>query len=497
MKRIVAFGVAASLALGAHAARAYDPATTHAGLTARAVLASSLHKVLARRLARPLGVFEPVALRSELLPTDEARSLGARLGALDPAGGYRPGEDGSAPALAWVVAGAVIANTPAERGRNLFYDPSRGTGLGGENVSFGQSLRQLFDGGGFRDLATGTDFNGSGLPATEWLLSPDNDVGLVAFQRELENSVAAPEPAARGTALARSLLALGGTLAVLEDAGEPAHVRNDFAGAFLSRGRGDRGTPFDRGSAFERFVADTYGRTAVPSPAPAVSRPNVLAYITAADRQGLADRTQRRFFSAGTVPEDAIVDRDTTPAEVMRDARASLVYGLPKLPRLELATLGRKRYASYEGRRLLAYERVAGRVRFFLDDAVYADTARALLPEVGAYATGLVDLLFRAELLVSVDAGAVVVRVAGARGAATGRVRVFAEDAQGLRTELGAAPLAAGDGGASVASVAIPSGALPAGTRRIAAALVGKDDAGDLVAVAEGAPPLPRALPDR
>ena len=62
----------------------------------------------------------------------------------------------------------------------------------------------------------------------------------------------------------------------------------------------------------------------------------------------------------------------------MRDARGSLAYGLPRLPRLELRTLGQRRYAFEGKRRLLAYERVPGRVRFFLDDAVYADTARAV-----------------------------------------------------------------------------------------------------------------------
>jgi hypothetical protein len=486
-----------ALALGvlgrAPSVGAYDPATTHAGLTARAALASGLHKVLSRRLARPLGLFEPVILQKDALSEVERRSLAARLLALDPAGGYAPAADGTAPALAWVVAGAVIAKTPAERGRHLFYDPARGAGLGGASAaaSFGQSVRQLFDGGGVRDLATGNNFNLTGMPATAWLTSPENDVGLVAFHSELEAAVAGADPGARGTALARALLALGGTLAVLEDAGEPAHVRNDFEGAFLAHGHGDGGNPFDRGSAFERFVADRYGQAGLPAPSAAVSRPTTLAFITAADAQGLADRTQRRFFSAGTLPEDAVVDRDTTSAEVMRDARGSLAYGLPRLPRLELAVLGQKRYATADGRRLLAYERVPGRVRFFLDDAVYADTARSLLPEIGAYATGLIDHLFRAELRLEVTGGAVSVRVAGARGAATGRVRVFVEDARGRRTEVGSASLAAGDDGASVATVSLATGGLPAGTRRLAAVLVGQDAAGELVAVAEMPSPSP------
>jgi hypothetical protein len=41
---------AAVLLLLATPARAYDPSTTHAGLTEQAVLASELHRVLAHRL---------------------------------------------------------------------------------------------------------------------------------------------------------------------------------------------------------------------------------------------------------------------------------------------------------------------------------------------------------------------------------------------------------------------------------------------------------------
>ncbi len=462
-------------------AHAYDPATTHAGLTERSVLASGLNKVLAIRLDRPLGLFEPVRLRDADLAEGEARSLRGRLGALDPADGYRPGSDGVASALAWVVAGSVIAGTPAERGRNLFYDPARGVGLGdaGDAAAFSHAMRSLFDDGTVRALATGTDFNLTGMPATEWLVSTDNDVGLAVFSSELDAAVSSPDPEARGTALARALLALGGTLAVLQDAGEPAHVRNDFEGAYLS-GTGDN--PFDRASAFERFVADRYGRVGLPAAAAPVARPTVMSFITAADRQGLADRTQRRFFSLGTLPEDAIVDRDTTTVEVMRDARGSLAYGLPRLPRLELATLGQRRYAFAGPRRLLAYERVPGRVRFFLDDAVYADTARTLLPEIAAYGAGLVDHLFRVELAIAVKDGAVSVEARGARGALDGRLRVFAEDARGRRTELGATAVASDGAARAVVTLAA---APPSGTRRLAAVLRGRDAAGDLVSVVE------------
>ncbi|HMF44287.1 MAG TPA: hypothetical protein VKQ32_26625 [Polyangia bacterium] len=479
--KMTRWGIAAMLALAATApssiARAYDPATTHAGLTERAALASDLHRVLSHALSRPLGLFEPVGLSLAELPTADAQSLEARLATLDPSGGAAAGPDGVAPALAWIIAGSIIATTPAERGQDFFYDPSRGSGLSqsGSVASVGNTLGLLFDaGGGFRPLFTGTQFNMTGRPSTEWLRAPENDVGLDAFYATLEAAVAGDRPVVRATSLARALMALGGVLTILEDAGEPAHVRNDFRRTYLAS---PGVSPFDRGSRFEQYVAETYGRMGLPAAGTPVHRPTVMAYITAADKQGLADRTQSRFFSDGSLPEDAIVDRGATAAEVMADARGSLPYAYPQLPRLELKVMGRRHYAYAKSkRRLLAYERVPGRVRFFLDDAVYADTARVLLPEIAGYGAGLINHLFRAEIRVEITGGVAQVTLAGAQGAVRkGQIRVFAEDGSGARRPAATLPP-----GSEPARLAVP-----AGTRKIAAVLRGEDDAGEFVAVGE------------
>jgi hypothetical protein len=308
------------------------------------------------------------------------------------------------------------------------------------------------------------------------LRAPENDTGLEAFYRHLEATITTDRPAGRATALARSLLALGGVLAILEDAGEPAHVRNDYVRAYLaSRGP----SPFDRGSPFEHFVAETYGRMGVPAAVTAVRRPTVTSFITASDGEGLADRTQRRFFSDGSLPDDTIVDRGTTTAEVMTDARRSLPYAYPRLPRLELKAMGRKHYAhAPDKRRLIAYQRVPGRVRFFLDEAVYADTARVLLPEIAGYGAGLIDHLFRAEIHIEIADGAAQLSLTGAQDdVRKGEIRVFAEDGTGLRRPLATTP----------ASSTPARFAIPAGTKKIAAVLRGEDGAGEFVAVGEAA----------
>ena len=476
---------------GLRPAWAFDAATTHAGLTQQAVVASRLHRILGRRLARPLGLFDAVSLHPELLTVDERRPLQARLAALDPAGGYRPSPELVASAVAWTVAGAVLAKTPPERMKNFFLDPSTGQGLRDDAAveGFMHSMRLLVDRGALRDIATGEAFAFEGDSALAWLQAKDNDVGLPAFHSHLERAVADPDPAQRSSSLARALLALGGALAVLEDAGNPASVRNDFRASYL---KGPASSPFDRRSSFEHAVAEWYGVTGVPAPRAVVRRGNLRAFFTDADGQGLADRTQRRFFSDGSVPEDGVIDHDTSTADVVRAAQASLTYALPSIPRLELRQLGARQYVTITDeaggppRKVLGYQRVPGRVRFFLDGAVYADTARTLLPEIAGYAAGLIDHLFRAEIGLELDGDRVRATVVAPAGRIRGgQLRVYAEDAKGRRREIGAF---ASDGpGLDAASVA-----LPAGSVRVAATLRGEDDAGVVVAVGELAIPARR-----
>jgi hypothetical protein len=459
-------------------AAAWDPATTQAGITERAVLASSFHRVLSRRLSRPLGALEPLQLHSQLFAPEERFALWERLKALDPAEGYRPNSEGQATALAWVTAGAVLAETPAERGRNHFFDPRDGSGLHDDPGLSGAShaLRLALDAGGsLRGLATGTTFDITGKPALHWVLSPNNDQSLGVFHDHLAAAVSAAEPAQRESALVRALIAMGGILAALEDTGEPAHVRNDFRAAFLQR---QSASGWDRASSFERFTAARYGRVGVPAPAQAVRRPTLESFFSAPDGGGLADRTQRRFFSDGTVPADVVLDADSSPQHVLSEVGRSLEYPQPTVDKLELHRPG-THYVTEEGRRILAYERLPRRLHFFVDQAVYADAARALLPEVGAFATGLCDHLLRAGFTLAADGQRVRVTLEGVQGSVEGTLQLFVEDRDGRRRPLvvpAPAALAAGE----LLTVAIPPG-----TRRVAALLRGKDGGGALVAVGE------------
>ncbi len=458
----------AGLSMAGGSAHAYEPATTHAGLTERAVAVSHLHQALAR-VGRPLGLFEPVRLGLDLLGADERRFLSARLDALDPAGGYRPGPDGVAAALRWVMAGAVLAKTPPERGANNFLDPRTGKGLDDAPGLAGltHSLRLLVDGGtSVRGLATGTAFALDGKSALEWIWSPDNDLGLPVFFDNWERSATLPGAREREDALARALLALGGVLSVLQDMGQPAYVRNDFR-AGLRQG--------DQGSAYEQFVSERFGQMGLPPATEPVSRPDVDSFFAASDGKGLANRTQRHFFSEGNLPADVTYEHDSKPEDVARRARETLAFPEPSFSKLVLGPGQARRYLKLQGRRVLAYENTGGEVHFLLDDAVFADMAAALLPEIAGYGGGFIDHLVRARLDMKAEGNRVRVTL-GEQVKEPGALRVFAEDDKGMRREVQSSSLAPG------AEFAFEA---PAGVKKLAAVIRGKDAGGVFVAAAE------------
>lgn len=461
--------VAVALVMMCGPAWAYDPASTHAGLTQRGVEASHLQLVLTRNLGRALGLLEPLRLAT----TDGAvRGLASRLDALDPAGGYQPAPDGSNTAGNWVVAGAVLAKTPPERGRNHFLDPRTGVGLhdspGLAGVAHATGL--LFSGGTtVRGLATGTAFDLEGKPSVKWIWAPENEFGVPAFLDAWERAVALPEPTARESALVQGLMALGGLAAVLEDAGDPAFVRNDFRAALL--GGHD-------GSAYEAYVTERFGRVGVPAAGSPVSRPDVDSFWSASDGLGLANRTQRRFFSEGNLPTEVTMDRDGEA--VLRDVRESMLFPSPAVARLILKPAGPTRYLVFEGRRTLGYRVSRGKLTFYLDRAVWSDSASWLLPQIGGYVAGLINHLLRGSLEIKVDQGRASVALSGSVSAG-GPLRIFAESTDGARREIPEV--------LAIAPGATVTVALPPGTRKVAAIVRGQDQAGPFVATSEIALP--------
>jgi hypothetical protein len=488
--RRVAIVVVALAGLVAAPARAWDSASTHAGLTARAALASSLHRVLSTQLGAQRGLFEPLRIAPEFLAGVDARSLRRHLQSLDPAQGYRPDAGFTAPALAWLEAGSVIEQIPAERGRNHFLEPRGNRGLDNRvpGLSLGtRVLSAMEQGGSFSGIFVGTNFDLSGQSSLAWLEDADNEMSVKRFLDARERSATAELPTERMTSLAYSLLCAGAILHVLEDAGEPAHVRNDYRVAFGAR-LGTEGV--DRGSRLEHEVAKGYGFAAIPEPGPPVRRARLRDFFVAPDGQGLAQRTQRRFFSPGTLPRP-VQAIGLRPGAIVKAVNATLPFPEPRIRALDLgaASRGGAYLASPAAPYLIAYRVDSrGMLSFWLDERTDRAYARALLPEVGSYAAGLLDHLFRGRLAFA-PTGAAQGRAAAVLsnqggGLAAGKLTILAEDSRGRRRVVDARDLtAATPAGARLASLAIPRGAV-----RLVAVFRGFDALGEPITVVEEAP---------
>lgn len=488
----VLLGVALGAA-GAAPARAYEGPTTLAGLTERAALGSRLHRRLLDRFGADQGLLEPLRLDPKALPKERAQELESRLRALDPAEGYAPEALPGAlsppvrrqSAIGWLAAGAVLETVPEARLANHFLD-AEGKGLRrppGQTAA-AASLRALGQGlSTFRELVTGSGFDGQGLASTDWLRSPDNDLGLPVFLRACEQAVVAEAPEARETALAEMLLSAGAALALLEQAGDPAYVRND-AGALLRLG-----------GPYEHYVARRFGRAGVPEPDKALpgEAPRHLGelFFNAAGT-GLAQRTARRFFSPGTLPgsgaplplsaapllgEVPAVGAPRTPAPAGWPEKEGGYLGTAAVPHLAAWTRGAV------GQRPV--------LRWALDDRCHEDYARRLLPEVGRYAAAALDFLLRGDLLVELgEGGAPRARALGAalRG---GTVALLGEDEGGRRRRLAEAPVKELEPGAALPLPELAGERLK-GLRRLVVFYSGADDAGEpLLLSAQVALPAP------
>jgi len=423
-------------------ALAWEP-PTHAGLTERAALTSPLHKLLVERLGLPLGLYEPLTLHRG---SGADRELLRRAAQLDPEGGYAV-DDGRQTALGWLTAGSVLEGVPAARNRNHFFDPRDGRGL--HDLENGLRLRTRMADvgsgiGSVRGIFTGSNFDGSGMPAPEWLTGRDNEWGLTRFLDERERAASARLPTEREDALVRALLAAGAVLHVVEDLGDPAHVRNDYRVAL----EGD-------GARLEHLAAARFGRVGLPDGDEKIAPPR-RAHLTELLRD-LADRTQRRFFSDGTLP----------------DARR---YALPAAQPGPDAT-GYLRGESIA--HLARWERSRTGVHWLLDERCLADYADALLPDTARSAQAALELLFRGRLEVRSDGDELTVRVRDlALGA--GAASLYVDNAAGERQPLDRRSVgAAADGDVLVAAHR------PAFARRATALFSGVDAAGEPVVIVE------------
>jgi hypothetical protein len=446
-----------AVALGVSPAQAWEPQTTHAGLAEQAALSSRLHRRLVA-IGFSGGLFEPLTI-----PPADAPALIESLHLLSPSHGSVPDARGRQTALAWISAGAALADVPARHAVNHFYDPALRIGWRrpGRGVILGLS-------DSIREAIGRASLPGNGKPAIEWVTAKENPFNLAQFLDQYGKAVSAPSAGERSRHMAAALVAAGGMLHVLADVGVPSRVRGDEAAHFAPLGGG----PDDLGSRFERIAALAYGRLGVPAPSRVITRQHLRDYFSNAEGTGLADATARTYFSPGTLPQ---------PARVGGDTRPHLVRPQPALPaRLNLMAASRDDGTTLrDGSTCLARYKVEhGVVRFHLDDECMLEQIGVILPEVAAYETGLLEFLLRGELALTIANGQLVV---SGTGFGTGELDVLVEDERGVRTSIGKSAIAANQ--ADLARLAPPQTGI-----RVVAVFRGVDATGEPIVAAAGLP---------
>ena len=444
------------LALVPATASAWEPQTTHAGLAEQAALASRLHKRMVS-IGFAGGLFEPLTI-----PPADAPALTTVLKLLSPTHGSVPDARGRQAALAWITAGAALADIPASQGANHFFDPATGAGWTAPARGLSDQVRELLGRSALPE---------QGVPAPDWLTAKANPFNLEQFHNQYAKAVSAATPGERSRYMAAALVAAGAMLHTVGDLGAPSRVRGDAAAHLEPLGAG----PDDLGSRFERIAALAFGRLGVPGPSRTITRLHLRDFVTSKDGGGLADLIARSYFSPNTLPE---------PTRVSGDARPRLTRPQPVLPaRLNIMAANRDdgtTLRSTSGTCLARYRVEHDILTFSLDDDCMLEQLGVILPEVAAYETGLLDFLLRGELTLTAGDQ---IAVAGP-GLGAGTVEILVEDDRGVRTSIARVATAAATGTAPLAQVAVP----PVGTR-VVAVYRGNDAAGEPI-VAVGALPL-------
>jgi hypothetical protein len=447
---------------------AWEPATTHAGLTEQSAFAARLHQVLIQQFGLERGLLGQLRV-----PATDAPALFAALRRLNPSHGYVPDQRGQLTAVGWLVAGAVLADLPTRHALDHFYDPVRRAPLSGR-TSGGLVA------GAQRSLFAGIDLDRT-IAAPDWVVHRDNPMNHAGFVAQYAQAVAARTPLERQRHLAGALLAAGAILHVLQDLGSPSHVRDDL-GAHLERvsNLGE-----DRGSRFERVAALAYGRVGVPAPAPPVSRRSLRDFFSAADGKGLADVTSASWFSTRTLPRPAPL-RPTDPDPYAERPDRYLRRALPtpgSLDRLSAAQTTGATARNRAGVCLARYRLATGHVSFWLDDDCLLEQSAAILPQVGAYSAGLLAWLFRGQLQIATSGSGL--QVTG-KTVGKGTLEIYWDDARGVRSRFHTVDVA-GAGGTALATVPAP----PEGARALAVLFRGVDANGQpLIAAASTVYPL-------
>lgn len=301
-----------------------------------------------------------------------------------------------------------------------------------------------------------------------------NEMDWNAARKSYFLALTATKNAARELYFAQTFQALGQVMHLVQDMAVPAHVRNDFT-AHLAFQKADFSMPSTwYGNTYEWYVKNNSNivNTSLTN-IEVVTPPNGLltalwdanAYNggnpSTSSNQGLAEYTNANFFSESTIfaelkdPTDIHYfprpnKADTNALEQEFQASAMEVTAEDGVQdRTIYVTKNNSAYKiaaySFLGKRVarkivadgIAPFRYVNEWGYNLDDEVYKDYAKELLPRAAGYSAGLVDYFFRGEINMEPDSGSPGQYVIKNKSneAMSGIFGLYYDDASGNRTK--------------------------------------------------------------
>ncbi len=401
---------------------AYDDKKTHPSLTDNAIERSILKT----------GKFLSKNLGDEFLNETESTIYGKKI-------------------ITWLEEGSTEEDTPDCRAASHFLNPLKDWDLAGlsdtnetikgfftNSICFSYApFSSRFSLHKYSDVTWATGYTSPSSIFSQ-PIDTDNEMDWNAARQYYRLALTATNDNAREEYFAKSFLALGHVIHLLQDMAVPAHVRNDFTAHLAFQRTNGWWFPNWYGNTYEWFVKDQKNiiQSAISGDVNVVPPPDGL--LTAlwdtnkydgsnpsTDTEydhGLAEYTNANFFSESTIfaerkDQDDIhyfprpSRNDTNVAEIETNAALMEVTaedgGLDRSLYI-LSNNGNYKMANPSLlKKWIDYQSLYGdylpeeyiyQSAYNLDDEVYKDYAKRLLPRAVGYSTGLIDYFFRGQL---------------------------------------------------------------------------------------------------
>ncbi len=374
------------VASGASSALAWHPETTHAGITQKSAVPSAvpfsnsshLHTSLQNQLGFDNGLLTALTLQEAptVLSLTTLQKLLTRAFAADPSAGFRPSNtgphSGRMTALGWLIFGATLQAMPIP-------SPASDSDSQGSVAQTPDKTKQP------NNQAIASALRRASLATRSF----HHHWNLALTKRSWVN---------RTTAAALALVAAGQVLHIVQEMGDPTIVRQKKSSSLQRLG-------FKKNiSLLGKMAMRAFGRLGVPKyVGPRINIDSVTSAISNSQGTGIADITQRSWFSTSTMPKAiSLSPYQQTDEAFAQKLAASLQIPFPAPP-TDLDLLAARntsaRLENDKGVCLAMYQVVKHQLQWFSPDRCLLEQSAALLKTTVAYSTAVLQHLFSSPIV--------------------------------------------------------------------------------------------------